>query len=393
MRKAKKAILPILVAAMLLSLMVVASATGDTRSYPGAGKLADKTVNFTVEADPAKPVPAGDHRLVTFHIFVESVDEVPVQVFSFNLEPSEGLELADTIRSNAQEANFYYDYPTPGLRWSIDNSDGEYKTFDYSNYPGNPRYFAAAGSDEGKGITTKTEVFTIVGKVTQAGTYVLNLTNVIAGDGNAPGGVANEFRKVVTPASVTVGEIAAKMTVSGTAVSWNSIDDAVYYLYPAAADDETIRAEWKNGSCTGVACSSRGSITVNADGKRHNQTFSFAGVPYNDYKLVICKPGKYVPKIVPVAANEENIDMGEMKLWLYGDVNYDGKVNGTDAAQIQRFYANKIPNILVSGNEQDIADKKLCADVSRDGKINGTDSVQIQRYYANKTPNIFTAIK
>ena len=185
------------------------------------------------------------------------------------------------------------------------------------------------------------------------------------------------------------------VTVSGTAVSWNNTDNAVYLLYDSSVSDTDIKADMKLASPEKALAYTavKGGITANADGKRYNQTFSFSTVPDGTYKLAIYKPGKYVPKIITVNVDSSDIALGEVKLWLYGDVNYDGKVNGTDAAQIQRFYASKIPNALATGSEQDIADKKLCADVNRDGKINGTDAVQIQRYYANKTPNAFTSIE
>lgn len=185
--------------------------------------------------------------------------------------------------------------------------------------------------------------------------------------------------------------VAKGFTVSGTALSWNDTNDALYYLYPSTTEDAAIKAEWKSGSYTGIACTSKGTPT--ASGKQFEQTFTFDTVAAGNYKLVIFKPGKYVPKIVSITVESTALDLGQLKLWLYGDVNYDGKVNGTDAVQIQRSYASKIPNVFSIGSEQDISDRKLCADVNHDGKINGTDAVQIQRYYANKAPSAFTNIK
>lgn len=185
--------------------------------------------------------------------------------------------------------------------------------------------------------------------------------------------------------------VAKGFTVSGTALSWNDTNDALYYLYPSTMEDAAIKAEWKSGSYTGTACTSKGTPT--ASGKQFEQTFTFDTVAAGNYKLVIFKPGKYVPKIVSITVESTALDLGQLKLWLYGDVNYDGKVNGTDAVQIQRSYASKIPNVFSIGSEQDISDRKLCADVNHDGKINGTDAVQIQRYYANKAPSAFTNIK
>ena len=186
--------------------------------------------------------------------------------------------------------------------------------------------------------------------------------------------------------------------VSGTAVSWNDTDNAEYLLYDGSTSDADIKAEWKNNTyASGAALYTGTGGTISdttVDGKAMKaQTFSFDTVAEGEYKLVIFKPDKYVPKIVSITVGTDAYDCGQLKLWLYGDVNYDGKVNGTDAVQIQRSYASKIPNVFSVGSEQDISDRGLCADVNHDGKINGTDAVQIQRYYANKLPNAFTNIK
>ena len=220
-----------------------------------------------------------------------------------------------------------------------------------------------------------TGIYTVKAKTTVDGKELNGSDDVTVTDGD-------------TTKDITV---AKGFTVSGTALSWNDTNDALYYLYPSTMEDAAIKAEWKSGSYTGTACTSKGTPT--ASGKQFEQTFTFDTVAAGNYKLVIFKPGKYVPKIVSITVESTALDLGQLKLWLYGDVNYDGKVNGTDAVQIQRSYASKIPNVFSIGSEQDISDRKLCADVNHDGKINGTDAVQIQRYYANKAPSAFTNIK
>ena len=198
---------------------------------------------------------------------------------------------------------------------------------------------------------------------------------------------------VTDGSTVTVGNIdlpvkAKGVSVSGTALSWNDSNDALYYLYPSTMEDAAIKAEWKSDSYTGTACTSKDTPT--ASGKQFAQTFRFDTVAEGDYKLAIFKPGKYVPKIVSITVGTSALDLGQLKLWLYGDVNYDGKVNATDSTQVLRYYNDKSPNALITGTEQDKADKLLAADVNGDGKINATDSTQILRYYNDKTPNAFT---
>lgn len=189
------------------------------------------------------------------------------------------------------------------------------------------------------------------------------------------------------------------VTVSGTAASWNSTDDAVYLLYADTVEDATIKAEWKAGTYATagnvVYTGTKGTITAATVETKSMQAqpFSFAGVANGTYKLAIFKPGKYVPKIVTVTVSGSDVDMGTQKLWLYGDVSYDGTVNATDSTQILRHFNNKSPNAFANGSDQDKIDRSYCADVNNDGSINATDATQILRFFNNKIPNAFTNLK
>lgn len=178
---------------MLLSLVVPVSAE-DT--YPGNGTLKDKTAAFTIEADKTTLYGEGE-QIVRFHIYAESVDNVPIRAFQFTLVPSANLTLAD--KEMAKDGAFYYalqnNLSTNG------NVDGMYSLLAYT--PGS-RYFGAAGTDEDKGITTKTEVMTIMGKVNGVDDYTLSMTGVVAGNGDAPNSVTQSFTSTVAGATVTV---------------------------------------------------------------------------------------------------------------------------------------------------------------------------------------------
>ncbi len=187
------------------------------------------------------------------------------------------------------------------------------------------------------------------------------------------------------------------VTVSGTALSWNESDDALYYLYPSDTADKDILAQWKTGgTVSGHTCTGTGAAVtaMTVDGKRMQaQAFSFDTVAAGEYKLVIFKPERYVPKIVPITVDSTALDLGQLKLWLYGDVNYDGRVTATDATQILRYFNNKNPNVFTAGTAQEQADRMLCADVNGDGNVTGTDATQIRRFFNNKNPNAFTNLK
>ena len=191
----KKVLSLVLSLVMLLSLVVPVSAE-DT--YPGSGNLADKTAAFTIEADDTTLYGEGE-QIVKFHIYAESVDNVPIRAFQFTLAPSANLTLATEL---AENSSFSYGYMnTDTLIKSTTNVDGMYSRFEYT--PGS-RYFGAAGTDEGKGITTKTEVMTIMGKVNGVDDYTLSMTGVVAGNGDAPDKVTQRFTCTVAGATVTV---------------------------------------------------------------------------------------------------------------------------------------------------------------------------------------------
>lgn len=192
----KKVLSLVLSLVMLLSLVVPVSA--EDTIFEGNGTLKDKTVAFTIEADKTTLYGEGE-QIVKFHIYAESVDNVPIRAFQFTLVPSANLTLATEL---AENSSFSYGYMnTDTLIKSTTNVDGMYSRFEYT--PGS-RYFGAAGTDEGKGITKKTEIMTIMGKVNGMGDHTLSMSGVVAGNGDAPNSVTQSFTSTVVGATVTV---------------------------------------------------------------------------------------------------------------------------------------------------------------------------------------------
>lgn len=193
----KKVLSLVLSLVMLLSLVVPVSA--EDTIFEGNGTLKDKTVAFTIEADDTTLYDNGGEQIVKFHIYAESVDNVPIRAFQFTLVPSANLTLATEL---AENSSFSYGYMnTDTLIKSTTNVDGMYSRFEYT--PGS-RYFGAAGTDEDKGITTKTEIMTIMGKVNGVDDYTLSMTGVVAGNGDAPNNIAEKFTCTAAGTTVTV---------------------------------------------------------------------------------------------------------------------------------------------------------------------------------------------
>lgn len=177
--------------------------------------------------------------------------------------------------------------------------------------------------------------------------------------------------------------VAKGFTVSGTAVSWNATDDALYYLYPSTMEDATIRAQWKTGgTVTGYTYTGTGGAisATTVDGKAMQaQIFSFGTIPEGNYKLVIFKPDKYVPKIVPITVESTALDLGQLKLWLYGDVNYDGAVKTIDITMARQYFKGNLT----------LTDEQIAVmDMNGDGAIKVIDITILRQYFKGNISEI-----
>lgn len=402
----KKVLSLVLSLVMLLSLVVPVSA--EDTIFEGNGTLKDKTVAFTIEADDTTLYDNGGEQIVKFHIYAESVDNVPIRAFQFTLVPSANLTLAD--KTMAEDETFYYACQS---RLSTNgNPDGMYSQIAYT--PGS-RYFGAAGTDEGKGITTKTEVMTIMGKVRGEDDYTLSLSGVVAGNGDAPNKVTQRFTSTVAGATVTVKPenerpqpnlslalSADKVKVGDTFTATLSnkgmtVSSFIAQLefdkemlavtkieqlggFAKLAADATIDPvlstpdEANDRSLVGVGFV-RGSDKTHEAGKFLQVTFqakaagSTAISLYEDSAGADGYRGDAIVKSVVI----------EKPAYVLGDVNEDGKVNMTDVNRLFRYTTRK----EISLTEAQLA----AADVTGDGKVNITD---VNRLFKFVTKQITT---
>lgn len=403
----KKVLSLVLSLVMLLSLVVPVSA--EDTIFEGNGTLKDKTVAFTIEADKTTLYGEGE-RIVRFHIYAKSVDNVPIRAFQFTLVPSANLTLATEL---AENSSFSYGYMnTDTLIKSTTNVDGMYSRFEYT--PGS-RYFGAAGTDEGKGITTKTEIMTIMGKVKGKGSYTLSMTGVVAGNGDAPNSVTQSFTSTVAGATVTVKSeserpqpnlsltlSASKVKVGDTftATLSNKSMTVSSFIAQLEFDKEMLAVtkieqlggfaklaagatidpvlstpdEANDRSLVGVGFV-RGSDKTHEAGKFLQVTFqakaagSTAISLYEDSAGADGYRGDAIVKSVSI----------EKPAYVLGDVNEDGKVNMTDVNRLFRYTTRK----EISLTEAQLA----AADVTGDGKVNITD---VNRLFKFVTKQITT---
>lgn len=332
---------------MALSLVVIAGAT--------------ETGNGSVSLKTKKTVNGNE---VTYTFTLDASNSKGVGALEFYVKPT-GLEFKKRTFPEGQTLKEVFE----GGNEAGEGLNGT------ADFKGDQNYFIAYGGNAAKGRVLKGTVDLV------SVTYTINNSNYSLEVTGFKACLSGEQAALKDTRYDCVAEPvdggSTGVTVSGTALSWNKTDDAVYLLYPAATTEDAIKTEWKNGSYTGTACTSKGGIEVS--GKQYGQSFTFGNVAAGDYKLAILKPGKYVPKIVAITVGTTDLALDEMKLWLYGDVNYDGKVNSRDAVQILRYDA---------GNRTFTAEEVAAANVNQDKTANSRDAVQVLRYDAGNSSTL-----
>lgn len=148
----------------------------------------------------------------------------------------------------------------------------------------------------------------------------------------------------------------AGVEVSGTIKSYGSASEAVTVTLTKQGETGTAFTDTLTGA-SGTA--------------PYSQTYSFSAVPAGEYTLKVEKKG-HAPWTEKITVGGTAVAK-DVTVYLYGDVNKDGKVNGTDALWVRQSSAG--------GRTLD-AYQKVLADLNRDGKVNGTDALWIRQISA-----------
>lgn len=405
----KKVLSLVLSLVMLLGLVVPVSA--EDTIFEGNGTLKDKTVAFTIEADKTTLYGEGE-QIVKFHIYAKSVDNVPIRAFQFTLEPSANLTLATEL---AAGSSFSYGYMnTDTLIRSASNPNGMYGQFEYTP---SSRYFGAAGTDEGKGITTKTEIMTIMGKVKGEGSYTLSMTGVVAGNGDAPNSVTQSFTCTVAGATVTVkpenerpqpnlsltlSKRNVKVGDTFTATLSNKKMSIISFISQIRFNKDVLEVvsitesegytNLASGAKTAVIttvadANDRGVVGISV-AKTEETTYPVKDIVTVTFKAKVAGDGWF--KVDESTDGKDGTNgylsdaivksvVIEKPAYVLGDVNEDGKVNMTDVNRLFRYTTRK----EISLTEAQLA----AADVTGDGKVNITD---VNRLFKFVTKQITT---
>ena len=156
-------------------------------------------------------------------------------------------------------------------------------------------------------------------------------------------------------------------TVSGTATSFNNdTDEVIIQLTESGAAEASYEAVVKGNTAS----------------------YSIADVPAGTYTMKVMKT-KHATREYTITVGTEAL-IQDVEIWLYGDVNRDGKVDNKDSTQINRYSVNKA-SIFGSGSEEDKAYRLIVANINNDLKVDNKDSTQINRYSVNKS-SIFNTL-
>ena len=403
----KKVLSLVLSLVMLLGLVVPVSA--EDTIFKGNGTLKDKTVAFTIEPDKTTLYGEGE-QIVKFHIYAESVDNVPIRAFQFTLVPSANLTLAD--KTMAEDGTFYYACQS-GLSTN-GNSDGMYSQIAYTP---SSRYFGAAGTDEDKGITARTEIMTIMGKVKGEGSYTLSMSGVVAGNGDAPNNIAEKFTCTVVGATVTVKPenerpqpnlslaLSARKVKVGdtfTATLSNKKMSIISFISQIRFNKDVLEVvsitesegytNLASGAKTAVIttvadANDRGVVGISV-AKTEETTYPVKDIVTVTFKAKAAGDGWF--KVDESTDGKDGTNgylsdaivksvVIEKPAYVLGDVNEDGKVNMTDVNRLFRYTTRK----EISLTEAQLA----AADVTGDGKVNITD---VNRLFKFVTKQITT---
>ena len=157
--------------------------------------FAADTATLTIRPDKTH-FNAGDEAKITYTISVAPPEGKEIGVFSFRLQPPEGM----TLPAAAMDGNTrIIRIPDAGLRYDSATQEGVFLTYEYTP---ESNFFAAVGSREGHRMKAAADVLVITATVPagSTGTYTLDAEFTVAPDGS---GETYIGKVVTTP--VTVG--------------------------------------------------------------------------------------------------------------------------------------------------------------------------------------------
>ena len=178
-------------------------------------------------------------------------------------------------------------------------------------------------------------------------------------------------------------------TVSGTVYTWDNTDSNTtrVRLYSSTTSEADIKSDIQH-DMTGESDTKKYKYDATVlvpekvgNTNKYTQSFEFTGVANGEYKLAAWRPAydiknkhyAYAVRITDVTVNgtDVNVDENATKLWLYGDVTNNGKIEANDAANILAYIVRNTSSIKAGEMSYTVGD------VTENGKIEANDAANI----------------
>lgn len=161
------------------------------------------------------------------------------------------------------------------------------------------------------------------------------------------------------------------VTVSGTVTSFGG-------------ETDTVTVELWKADATSAAYQT--TVTGNS------AAYAIENVESGSYTMKVAKT-KHATREYAVTVGSSDVTQDAV-IWLYGDVNGSGVVDGSDATQIYRYRGGK-KGVFSSDDAETLAYRIKVANITAfsagDSVVDGSDATQIYRYRAGKA-SVFTKI-
>ena len=198
--------------------------------------LAAGPATLTITPDKTEVTSDGSAVEVTYTISVAPPKGEEIGVFSFRLQPPEGMSLPTQFKVDGQRV---IEYADNGLPYSVLTESGVFRTYEYT--PGSC-YFAAVGSSEDNRMKDAAQILAIKATIQagRAGTFRLDADFLAARDGS---GEVYPVKVDTPPVTVTVpGQVADNKSAGSSDTSETP---------SPGSDPDTTQEQVNSGEITG----------------------------------------------------------------------------------------------------------------------------------------------
>lgn len=175
--------------------------------------------------------------------------------------------------------------------------------------------------------------------------------------------------------------VAAEITDSGSGTTGVTVSGTVTSF---GGETDTVTVELWKADATSAAYQT--TVTGNS------AAYTIENVESGSYTMKVAKT-KHATREYAVTVGSSDVTQDAV-IWLYGDVNGSGVVDGSDATQIYRYRGGK-KGVFSSDDAETLAYRIKVANITAfsagDSVVDGSDATQIYRYRAGKA-SVFTKI-